>query len=169
MPSLVVADTGPLHYLVLIGQVGVLDRLFGAVAVPATVAGELRHPNAPDAVRAWISCPPPWLSICDDPPAPAGLERLDPGERAVITLAETLAAGLLLMDDREGVASAREQDFRVTGTLGVLMEAAAQTMLDLDSAFAALRATNFRGPPVLFDALLREHRKRREQGPAGGA
>lgn len=50
--GIVVADTGPLHYLILIGQIDLLPRLFGAVAVPITVAGELRHPGAPVAVRA---------------------------------------------------------------------------------------------------------------------
>jgi predicted nucleic acid-binding protein len=33
----VVADTGPLHYLVLIGQIDLLPRLFTAVTVPMVV------------------------------------------------------------------------------------------------------------------------------------
>lgn len=163
MPSIVVSDTGPLHYLVLIGQSAALPRLFGAVAIPADVAEELRHPNAPETVRAWVSSPPPWLSVYDAGPAPADLCRLGPGERAAIVLAESLGAGLLLMDDRAGTAAARERGFRVTGTIGVLLEAAAQQALDLGASFAALRATNFRYPPALLDELLRE-RKQQEEG-----
>ncbi len=143
MPTgIVIADTGRLHYLILIGQIDVLPRLFGAVAVPATVAGELRHPGAPDAVRAWAASPSPWFAVHDDPPEPASLRRLDPGERAAIALAHALGAGLLLIDDRAGAAAARGEGFRVTGTIGVLVATAGQGLLQLDAAFAALRATN---------------------------
>ncbi len=167
MPAgVVVADTGPLHYLVLIGHIDVLPRLFGSVAVPATVAGELHHSNAPDAVRAWAASPPPWLAAHDDPAEPAPLPRLDPGERAAIALAHALGAGLLLVDDRAGAAAARGRGFRVTGTIGVLVDAARQGLLDLGAAFAALRATNFRYPAALLDALLEEHR--RDAGGGGG-
>lgn len=159
MPAgIVVADTGPLHYLILIGQIDVLPQLFGAVAVPAIVAGELRHAHAPNAVRAWADSPPPWLAMHDNP-ATASLPRLDPGERAAITLAHALGAGLLLIDDRAGVAAARGEGLRVTGTIGVLVDAASQGLLQLDAAFAALRATNFHYPPALIDALLAEHRR----------
>lgn len=164
MPGIVVADAGPLRYLVLIGHVYVLPRLFGAVSVPATVGDELRHPNAPDAVRAWVASPPPWFVVHPDPVQPAPtLRRLDPGEHAAIALAHALAAGLLLIDDRAGVAAARERGFRVTGTLGVLVEAASQNLLDLTSAFAALRGTNFHHAPALLDALLAETHARREK------
>jgi predicted nucleic acid-binding protein len=57
----VVADAGPLHYLVLIGAVDVLGPLYGRVLAPDTVAAELRESNAPAAVRAWIADPPKWL------------------------------------------------------------------------------------------------------------
>ena len=80
--------------------------------------------------------------------------RLDAGERAAIALAHALGAELLLIDDRAGVAAAREQAFRVTGTLGVLAEAARQGLLDLPAAFGTLQATNFHYSPALLDALL---------------
>jgi len=152
--DIVVADTGPLHYLILIGQIDVLPQLFGAVAVPAIVAGELRHAHAPNAVRAWADSPPPWLAVHDTPAETASLGRLDPGERAAITLAHALGAGLLLIDDRAGAAAARGEGFRITGTIGVLVDAASQGLIQLDAAFAALRATNFHYPPALIDALL---------------
>lgn len=170
MPAgIVVADTGPLHYLILIGQIDVLPQLFGAVAVPATVAGELRHPHAPNAVRAWAASPPPWFAVHDDPVEPASLRRLDSGERAAIALAHALGAGLLLLDDRAGAAAARGQGFRVTGTIGVLVDAARQELLHLDAAFAALRATNFHYPAALLDALLDEHRRSADGEPPDGA
>jgi predicted nucleic acid-binding protein len=39
---IVVADTSPLNYLVLIGVVNVLEPLYGRVVIPNRVATELR-------------------------------------------------------------------------------------------------------------------------------
>jgi len=55
---IVIADTGPLNYLILIGEVDVLPPLYTRVIVPETVVKELRAPGAPAAVRTWIARPP---------------------------------------------------------------------------------------------------------------
>jgi predicted nucleic acid-binding protein len=116
---LVVADTGPLNYLVLIGESEILPKLFETVLVPEAVRAELRHRVAPAAVRAWAEHLPAWLDVRA---APAGanddpvLRTLDDGERAALALARALSADLILMDDRAGVAVARQQGFAVTGT-----------------------------------------------------
>jgi predicted nucleic acid-binding protein len=60
---LVVADTGPINYLVLIDAIEVLPKLFEQVLVPAAVYDELSHADAPLPVRAFISRVPPWLEI----------------------------------------------------------------------------------------------------------
>jgi hypothetical protein len=49
--QVVVADTGSLHDLVLIGQIDLLPRLFAAVTVPMVVRDKLLHPNTPQPVR----------------------------------------------------------------------------------------------------------------------
>src|SRR6266581_5744527 len=119
---LVVADTSPLNYLVLIGQVEILPALFERIFVPQTVQNELRQNEAPENVRRWIAAPPSWLEIMpeegesNDP----NLLRLDDGERAAILLAIRIGAELLLIDDRDGVNLARSRGFAVTGTLGIL-------------------------------------------------
>ncbi len=169
MPGIVVADTGPLRYLVLIGHIEVLPRLFGVVSIPSTVADELRRPASPEAVRRWMGSIPSWLATHPDPSVPAAeLVRLDPGERAAIALAHELGAGLLLIDDRAGVTAARRQGFRVTGTLGVLADAAREGLLDLAAAFTRLRATNFHYAPTLLDALLAADRARRDEAKGDG-
>jgi predicted nucleic acid-binding protein len=162
---LVVADTGPLNYLVLIGSIEILPKLFQSVLVPQEVCDELRHLTAPLAVRAWAERPPTWLDI-RQAGAIAGdfpdWRALDDGERAALTLALTLKADLILMDDRAGVAVARQHGFGVTGTLGVLDLAARRGLIDLADAFARLKATNFRYRPQILDALLarfKDHEK----------
>lgn len=59
----VVADTGPLNYLILIEAVGTLPRLFSAVLIPPGVREELSHAKAPSLVREWVAQPPAWLTI----------------------------------------------------------------------------------------------------------
>ena len=49
---LVVADTTPINYLVLIAQIDILAALYPQVVIPSAVAAELQHPKAPAVVRA---------------------------------------------------------------------------------------------------------------------
>jgi predicted nucleic acid-binding protein len=156
-----VADTGPLHYLVLINAVELLPRLFDRVFVPTTVHAELTRPETPAAVRDWALALPGWLTVLpvaanDD----AALESLDVGERAVIALATSLQPDLILMDDRAGIAAARARRFAATGTLGLLIRASQGGLIDLAAAFAALRATSFYADPELLEALLAKYHVR---------
>ena len=106
---IVVADSGPLHYLILLDHAELLRRFYGRVAVPDAVAAELISVGAPDAVRAWISHPPSWVEVL--PVAPEAVaavsDDLDTGERSAIALAEILHADLLL--NRRGRRSRRGQ------------------------------------------------------------
>jgi len=45
--QLVVADTGPVNYLLLIGHIDILPALFENVILPSVVRDELAKPNAP--------------------------------------------------------------------------------------------------------------------------
>ncbi|MGA3309147.1 MAG: DUF3368 domain-containing protein [Xanthobacteraceae bacterium] len=159
---LVVADTGPLNYLVLIEAIDVLPRLFEQILVPAAVYDELAHADAPAPVRVFIAQKPAWLEVRPNPDRSgddAIDSTLDEGERAAIALATTIGADLILMDDRAGVAVAYRHGLSVTGTLGVLDLAARRGLVDLATSFAKLKATNFRYPPEIMDALLAQHRE----------
>ena len=82
---IVVADAGPLHYLVLIGAADVLEPLYSCILVPQAVAWELQESNTPAAVKAWIAQPPVWCEIRPDAPFDPALRFLDAGERAATT------------------------------------------------------------------------------------
>ena len=60
---IVIADTSPLNYLILIGEAEVLRRLYGRVVIPEAVLRELQNPQAPAKVAEWIAQPPAWLEI----------------------------------------------------------------------------------------------------------
>jgi predicted nucleic acid-binding protein len=82
------------------------------------------------------------------------MPRLDAGEVAAIALAANHPDALLLMDEAAGRAEAARRGIHVTGTLGILRDAASAGLVDLSSAFAKLKATSFRAPAGLIDAIL---------------
>ena len=154
----VIADTGPLHYLVLIGEIDFLPILFETVLVPEAVRGELCRERTPPTVRSWIAKAPAWLQIVPTPPLDTlPLPGLGAGERAAIALAMSRHADLILMDDRRGVAAALAHGLVPIGTIGLLDRAARRQLIDLPAAVERLKATNFRHRPELLDALLARH------------
>jgi predicted nucleic acid-binding protein len=48
---IVISDTSPLNYLILIEYVHVLPELYGRVVIPQGVFDELQRPSTPDLVR----------------------------------------------------------------------------------------------------------------------
>lgn len=154
---LVIADTSPINYLLLIGYIEILPALFDRVILPSAVWDELKHPKAPPVVQNWVAAPPPWVDVRPSIPfQDAALEALDAGEGAAIALAIELHAELLLMDDEEGVTAARGKGLEVTGTLGVLSLAGQRHLLDLADAFNRMKKTNFRFRQEILDGFLRE-------------
>jgi predicted nucleic acid-binding protein len=155
---LVIAGTGPINYLVLIGHIGLLPCMFDRIAVPRAVQAELSNPLAPSAVRRWIGNWPGWLEIHDTVGLPQ-VPGLDDGETAAIALAESLQASLLLLDERDGVRAARKRGLHVVGTLGLLDLAADRGLINFVQAASALERTNFRIPRAVPDLLLATHNK----------
>jgi predicted nucleic acid-binding protein len=48
---IVVADTSPLRYLILIDEIRILPALYGRVIVPSAVVAELDQERTPSVVR----------------------------------------------------------------------------------------------------------------------
>ncbi len=158
----IVADTTPLNYLVLIQAAEILPNLYRKVLIPPAVSAELAHANTPDIVRAWISQPPSWLEIVNLMwPIDSALSHLDPGEREAISLASELQAGLLIMDERDGVTLARQRGLTVIGTLATLDLAAIRGLINLQTMFDRLRKTSFRSPLRLMASMLEQDAERR--------
>jgi len=154
---LVVADTSPIFYLLSVGQIDLLPRLFGKIFVPDAVFKELCHPTAPALLREWTSDCPPWVEVISvDETDDALFRPLGAGERAAITLALSMHADLILMDERKGTNVALKKGFEVAGTLGVLRLAARSKIIDLADALSRLRKTNFRYRQEMLDDLLKE-------------
>lgn len=153
---IVIADTGPINYLILIGAIDVLPALYDQVLIPPSVHEELGRQRAPEAVRLWIARPPVWLGV--RAPSRSGdsfLIHLDAGERDAILLAEELGADQLIIDESRGRLDAKRRRLPFTGTLGILQAGAKQGLLDLKIAVGRLRQTSFHISQDILDELLK--------------
>ncbi len=151
---IVVADTSPINYLLLINQIDLLPRLFQQIVIPDEVRDEMLNPDAPLILQQWITNPPSWLTVQTVPIIDADFSILDPGEQAAITLAQTLPANLLIIDERLGRRIPEEHGIAIIGTLGILDDAATQGLINLAEAIAQLQQTNFRISRRIIQALL---------------
>ena len=153
--SLVVSDTGLIHYLVLADLADILPRLFATVFIPFAVQRELLHPSAPARVRSWLASAPAWLQVRD-----AGTSPLDSstgaGERAAIALALEIKADALLADDQRARTEAAASGLVVIGTLGLIELAAMRRIVDFEPAITRLLATNI----FLSSTLIEQSRSR---------
>jgi len=151
---IVVADTSPLNYLILIEQVQVLPTLYGQIVIPPAVQAELLSTDAPAQVRAWTAHPPAWLEVRSPLPSFRDSVVLGAGESDAIALAEQLGADRILMDETLGRSEALSRGLKIIGTLGVLREAHRVGLLNLASAIERLKTTTFHASPQILQALL---------------
>jgi predicted nucleic acid-binding protein len=156
---IVVADTSPLNYLVLIDQISCLQKLYGHIFIPEAVIIEMSDSGAPSAVQDWVRNLPVWVEsrkITNRDPTISSLGR---GEQDGIALAQALGAELILLDDKAARKAAKQRNIGVTGTLGILEKAAKLGVIDLEDAINKLRQTTFRAADNLVSELVNKNRK----------
>jgi len=161
---IVIADTTPLNYLILINNVDLLPKLFGRVLIPPAVLRELQNTETPPSVRSWIEKIPSWLQMKQLASKPdSGLAHLDQGEQEAITLAQELHADQLLLDETDARKEAERRHLPFIGTLGILRRAARLNMLDLAESLRRLQQTTFYVDAEIIKSLLEEEKARKKQ------
>jgi predicted nucleic acid-binding protein len=155
---IVVADTSPLNYLILVEEIDLLPVIFGQVLLPTTVFQELQHPKTSWKVREWIAHLPAWVEVRPvGPVTNPTLLTLDPGERDAIGLALALGIGTVLMDEADGRHEAERLHLEVRGTLGILERGARLGKINFREALQKLEQTNFRISPAVRTAFLKRN------------
>lgn len=127
----VVSNTSPLLYLHQIGRLDVVPRLYRRIVVPQAVADELDRGraeghDAPDC-RAHD-----WMAL-ETIPIPAMLRlitALGAGEAEALALALATPTDLLILDDAAARRLAAAEGLPFVGTLGVLLQAKRQRLVD---------------------------------------
>lgn len=116
----VVTNTTPLITLAGVKLLNLLADLYGEIWTPRTVVDEYQAkapPDEPDIASL------PWLKIVDNVRIDPMLPLLDAGEAAAISLAQTLKARLILLDERKARRIATRMGLPIAGTLAVLLRA----------------------------------------------
>ena len=155
----IVADTSPINYLVLIDHIGILPRLYTRVLIPPAVLDELTHPAAPSPVREWTERRPIWLEV-DEPEETPSRSRDWTSEKARQSRSRAnWERAVVLIDELAGRQEATRRGLKVAGTLSVLDDADRAGLVKFDEAIARLRKTSFR----VSQAVLAEIEQKRSR------
>ncbi len=157
----VVSDTTPINYLVLVGAIDVLPRLFQQVLIPPAVWRKLQHQKTPKPVFDWAASLPEWATI-EQPLRLDASIGLGAGENEAISLAMERHIFPVLMDDRQAWRAAEARSLVPIGTINVLESADQRGLLDFEDAVAKLRETTFRIDQTILDIALDRVRRRKQ-------
>ncbi len=136
----VVADTSPLNYLLLVGKIDLLPALYDSLLLPPAVRREML---------------PDWIEVRDPGPTTLSLHpKLNAGEREAIMLAHKTPNALLLIDEALGRQAAQHLGLNINGTLGILLLAHRRGLVDLPTEVAKLRQTSFQASDALIESVL---------------
>ncbi len=153
---IVISDTSPINYLVLIGEIDLLTKLYGEVIVPPIVFNELTADGSPIEVKNWLKNKPAWLFVKTTEFEPSKkIFGLDAGESEAIQLAKELKADLLIIDEKQGRKVAKEQGIKIVGVIGILASAIKQNIINADEIIQKLEKTSFRFAET-FKTFLRD-------------
>jgi predicted nucleic acid-binding protein len=165
----VVSNTSPLINLAGVGHLALLPQLYTDIWIPDVVLVEYRAKMAasdPDPGSV------PWLTVQSVAPDPSlyAIRALGAGEAAVITLAQTSDAQLVLLDDKSARRVARQRGLTVVGTLGVLLATRQIGLLPaLQPLLDAMIAQRRRISPTLRARVLRAAGEDTQSGSDAGA
>lgn len=128
-----------------IGQIELLEKLFGQLAITQTVADEFNKP-LPD----WIN-----IDTFNSGEIKGLASLLDLGEAASIALASTNENSLLIIDESKGRKVAKEMGVQITGSLGLLVAAKQKGYIEaVKPILEKIQQTNFRISENLIQVVL---------------
>lgn len=157
---IVISDTSAITNLAAIQQLHLLPQLYNRVTIPESVYCELADidPPVPGTLEVQAA---DWLQVRQvvNRSAVERLQqevRLDAGESEAIALALEINADLLLIDERRGRAEADRLGLRITGVLGILIEAKHQNLIVAVKPLldAMIATSEFRVSSDLYDKIL---------------
>lgn len=157
---IVISDTSVITNLVAIHHLHLLQPLYERILIPEAVYRELADidPPVPGTLEVQTL---DWLEVIylRDRTIADQLQtqsQLDPGEAEAIALALEIKAELLLIDERRGRAIATRLGLRITGLLGILVEAKQRSLIpSVKPLMDALIATSeFRVSQLLYEQIL---------------
>ncbi len=124
---LIISDTTPIISLMKAGQLNLLEKMFGSVVIPKAVYDELTvNKNFEKEIESFKRCTFVKVEAVANESSVNILRNvtgLDAGESEAIVMVEEKQADLLLMDEHKGRQVAKKMGIRITGTIGILLQA----------------------------------------------
>jgi predicted nucleic acid-binding protein len=147
MPKVVISDTSVLILFHKIGELNLLQKIYGELITTPEVAEEFGG-DLPD----WIE-----VKSASDSKYQTFLEtQIDRGEASAIALATDYEDILLLLDDLKARKLAIKMNFKISGTLGVIYKAKQLGMIDkVKPMIDKISNTNFRIADNIVNEILR--------------
>jgi len=156
MPEITIVNTSPLFYLHRLGLLELLNKLYGHITVPEAVEKELKEGQAQGEDVPQLENYP-WVEIksVSMPRYLQLIADLGPGESEVLALATNHPSALVILDDKLARRIAEMQEFRLTGTAGVLLRAKQNGLVPaLKPVIEKLLDLDFRLKPDFVEATL---------------
>ncbi|MYC75751.1 DUF3368 domain-containing protein [Candidatus Poribacteria bacterium] len=127
----VISNNSPLVGLFGLNLLSLLRDLYTEVWIPRKVEKEFLKKDTIIRREALESAP--WIKTVDltDPETAAIYVELDDGEAESLALANEHDACLVLLDEKVGRRTAKEIGLTVKGTVGILIEAKAEGLIDV--------------------------------------
>ena len=147
MPKTIISDASCLILLDKIGELEILNKLFGAIITTSEVAKEFGQP-----LPSWFEIKDPkdnnYQSIIE--------ASFDKGEASAIALAIELDDCLLIIDDLKGRKFAHQLGLTIIGTIGIIVDAKLAGIIpSVKPILSKIKATNFRITEQLEELVLK--------------
>ena len=141
----VIVNSTPIIVLCGIGKLDILRRLYGEITIPAAVYREVTAIE--DSVCMQIKNAGSWIHVeCvhDNTEKKMYKAKLHAGEVEVMILAQEQMADLVIIDDNAAKKTAKYLGLTVTGTLGILLKAKSQGIVQrVDILLAEMKRNGF--------------------------
>lgn len=151
----VVSNTTPLISLLKLGRLDVLMELYQEILIPIAVFEEIEAGKNKSFYRNLSNID--WINIIkiENEDATRYFLDLDKGEAEAIILATEIGADLIIMDEKLGRFHAKHADLKVTGTVGVLIKAKREGIInELKPLLFELRAKDVWISEKFIDEIL---------------
>jgi predicted nucleic acid-binding protein len=156
---IVISDTTPILSLIKIDYLEILEELYKKIIIPKAVYDELIiNIDYQDEIDIIKRCTFIQIENVEENLSVVLLQRelkLDRGESEAIVLAKNINADLIIIDERKARRIAKDVGLKVTGTLGILVEAKQQGLIkELKSLLDELMDNNIRISRKLYMEIL---------------
>jgi predicted nucleic acid-binding protein len=152
---IVVCNSTPLIALAKINQLKLLKEFFEEIFIPEEVYDEVvRRGGGLAGASEVATCT--WIKtgqVINRLAVDSLCISLDKGEAEAIVFSSEKEA-LLIIDDGDGRKAAKLLGLNITGTIGVLLLASQEGILDLKSALDKLKAAGFRLSDREYEKIL---------------